>query len=302
MKRLFAYLTGRARKFAISELVVLAALGTALSDVSPGGARITTAEWITLGIAQLGAIGVHQVPNTPAPPVVDPSQMPMTVALLPEVSTPDRKLGRHVEHDPRSKAYPAKPPKVPLVSKRWARQCRVLNQQATGSCTGNAAAGWRGTDTAARPGLKKITESIARTLYSEATALDSIPGTWPPTDTGSSGLAAAKALVKSGYATAYTHCFDTATVLATLAHVGPVMIGSQWRTGMDSPNANGQIRYAGAVRGGHEYLLDEIDVANQLVWLTNSWGLGYGIKGRACMSWADLKALLADSGDATVPA
>jgi hypothetical protein len=42
------------------------------------------------------------------------------------------------------------------------------------------------------PFRHRFTEPTARRIYSAATAIDEFPGTWPPDDTGSSGLAVCK--------------------------------------------------------------------------------------------------------------
>lgn len=49
-------------KFAVAALTAaLVALGAALSDD-----HVTTAEWVTIGLAAVGALGVYLVPNRPA--------------------------------------------------------------------------------------------------------------------------------------------------------------------------------------------------------------------------------------------
>jgi hypothetical protein len=51
------------------------------------------------------------------------------------------RLGRHVRHDPRSRAYQVRP-RAPLAkSVSWERQTPILDQGDLGSCTGNAACG-----------------------------------------------------------------------------------------------------------------------------------------------------------------
>jgi hypothetical protein len=43
---------------------------------------------------------------------------------------------------------------------------------------------------------------------------------------------------------------------------------------MYDTSAEGQMTVSGQVVGGHEYLLDELDVERQRVWMRNSWGDG----------------------------
>ncbi|MGZ6854339.1 MAG: hypothetical protein ACXVGC_09820, partial [Mycobacteriaceae bacterium] len=211
-----------------------------------------------------------------------------------------RSLGRHVEHDKRSKRYPAEAA-APVKSVRWQRRSPVFDQGNVGSCTGNAAAGWVATDTATRRGRPDITEQTALQIYSKATRLDRIRGVYPPTDTGSSGLAAAKALKALGLATGtYRHAFGLEHALSALQS-GPVLVGMKWLTGCDNPDASGLIKYVGTERGGHEILADEVDADRKLVGFTNSWGTSWGHGGRFYMTFDDFGRALADSGDVTVP-
>lgn len=223
------------------------------------------------------------------------------VVLLPEAVISGQRLGRHVEHDPRSRAYGVTTAKRKPVSRRWSRRSAVLDQGDVGSCTGNTFAGWLGTDTALREGRTDVDESLAVAIYEKATKLDRITGTYPPDDTGSTGLAAAKATVALGYAAGpYKHTFSLDAALHALSTIGPVCVGIEWREGLDTPDSNGQVHFTGAVRGGHEQLWDEIDVEKQLVWFTNSWSTSWGVEGRACLSFVEFGQALDAQGDVVV--
>jgi hypothetical protein len=229
--------------------------------------------------------------------------------LLEHPGAPYR-LGRHVHHDPRSRLYAA--PALPagaIASVRWTRRVPVFDQGQTSSCTGNAAAGWVATDNAARPGLtavagRAVDESYAlEVVYHLATGLDEFPGEYPPDDGGSSGLGAAKALRALGLCSSYTHAFSP-LALQTALQSGPVLVGTAWYNSMFTPGPGGWLvpDPGSGLAGGHEYLADELDVDRGRVWLTNSWGPGWGVAGRAWMTLEHLAALLADDGDVTVPA
>lgn len=62
---------GKYKKFIVAALTAGGvALASALTDD-----KVTTAEWVTIGLAALGALGVYAVPNAPAevkPPATDP--------------------------------------------------------------------------------------------------------------------------------------------------------------------------------------------------------------------------------------
>jgi len=153
---------------------------------------------------------------------------------------------------------------------------------------------------------------VGAALCHEATVLDGIAGTWPPDDTGSSGLAVAKALVARGWAGSYLHAFTLDDVLHALSYQGPCLLGMNWRTLMDHPAVTtGRDRYAGPSRGGHEPLLTEVSVhrhrdgtldeARSLVWIDNSWVHRLGRPWPRLHHRHRVPHVLADQGDVTIP-
>jgi hypothetical protein len=222
------------------------------------------------------------------------------------------RLGRHVRHDPRSLAYLYPAHEVAgLVSVRHQRAIPVLDQGDLGSCTGNAAEGAIGTgalfealaNTTLQPSATDADgdEHQAIALYSEATQLDDYSGSYPPEDTGSDGLSVAKAAQAAGLISGYTHCTDLDSALKALSQQ-PVICGVNWYSSFDSPAADGTITIGrkATVRGGHEFVLDELDVERKRIGFTNSWGESWGADGRAYISWADFERLLSEDGDVTV--
>ena len=209
-------------------------------------------------------------------------------------------LGRIVRHDPRSRAY-AYTAANPLISVRWIRHAPIFDQGNIGSCTSNACLGALGTGPLydalkSRPTYNEI-EAVH--LYSQATMLDDAPGSYPPDDTGSSGLAVAKAAQNDGWLSGYQHAFDFTAALSALA-AGPLIVGVDWYAGFDTPAKTGECVLSGSVRGGHELCVDTLDVENQRVWFTNSWGESWGTFGRAFWTFATFEKLLAADGDATI--
>lgn len=71
---------------------------------------------------------------------------------------------------------------------------------------------------------------------------------------------------------------------------------------MFTPDATGQVHPGGAAAGGHEYVLDELDVERHRVWMTNSRGNGWGLQGRAWFTFTVLQTLLDKDGDCTIVA
>lgn len=217
------------------------------------------------------------------------------------------RLGRHVEHHEASRQFAA----VHTVIRTAAhvRHCPAFEQGELGSCTGNAMAGALMTEPLYVPGRTLVEDDAVR-LYAKATHLDQVPGAYPPDDTGSSGLAVAKAAKEEGLIVSYHHAFTLNAALAALSQ-GPVIVGTEWLEGFDEPRliedpSNGSILEAeifasGSSRGGHEYVLDRIDVGLRRVHFTNSWGVTWGKDGGAYMSFDLLAELLKNDGDVVVP-
>lgn len=228
----------------------------------------------------------------------------MSYMMIQEMRLQGRRLGRHVNHDPRSLAYPFKATGVPLTSQRWSTaDTPILDQGDVGSCTGNATVGallcqpFNATLNDSQ--RASLDEQLAVQIYSAATKTDPIPGSYPPNDTGSDGVDVAKAAKALGYIHGYTHAFTLQDALTALS-IGPIIIGIHWYEGFDDPDGTGMVKIAGRVRGGHEVCLDQIDVDDKTVWLRNSWGMSFGVHGRAQMAWDTFDELLHERGDATV--
>lgn len=231
------------------------------------------------------------------------------------VRLPDHPLlGRHVNHDPRSRRFPVAPTATTLTAVRHKAYIGILDQGQLGSCTGNAgvAAIYRQPFTDA-PGsyawLYLSDESGAVNLYSAATKLDGYPGQYPPTDTGSDGLSVAKALKAAGIISGYLHAFDLQSALLQLMTT-PLITGITWYESMFTPTAKGEliVDTSSAIAGGHELCVDEYVPAGNsvgaMVGGPNSWGTSWGADGRWYMLVSDWTELLADNGDVTafVPA
>jgi hypothetical protein len=219
---------------------------------------------------------------------------------LPEEYGRDLRLGRHIEHDPRSLLYPHRAVpggRRPIKSVRWARTAPALDQGELGSCTGNAMTGALLT---APFGMTGLDEQFAVRLYSQATKLDDVAGEYPPIDTGSSGLAVAKAAKAQGLISGYRHATSLLDALDALMD-GPVITGVAWYENMFTPDGDGEVRIGGAVAGGHEFEVFGVDEDLQRVWCWQSWGSRWGLNGTFYLNFSTWGDLLDDNGDVTVP-
>jgi Papain family cysteine protease len=210
-------------------------------------------------------------------------------------------LGRHVEHDPRSRGYSVVVDhNQPLRKVTHRRYGSILNQGQLGSCTGNAMAGAVNTAPIHKPGAKPLVEADAVSIYEAATLVDNVPGVYPPDDTGSSGLAVCKVAKSRGLISAYHHAFSLSDALQALM-AGPVIVGMDWYEGFDTPDTNAVVTIQGQVRGGHEVEAVGYDPATRLVKFANSWGKTYGKAGYFFMLDGTLGQLLNQQGDVQVP-
>ena len=212
----------------------------------------------------------------------------------------DARLGRHVHHDPRSRAYAL----APTVDRStWhTKAIRIYDphpnpNQAIGDCTGVAKCiMFNAVGNRKRGQVLNMDDAVR--IYSLATQLDSFTGTYPPTDTGSSGLAAAKAAQQLGLGGEYRWLFGGADVVIQAVMDGHVVnVGTRWDQQMFTPDADGRVHPGGAVAGGHEWSVRGYDAHRD-------WALGrcwWGPSFRDFwISRFDLAALLADQGDAHV--
>jgi hypothetical protein len=154
---------------------------------------------------------------------------------------------------------------------------------------------------AARKNGTYLNDSEAVSLYSAASFLDDIPGGYLPDDTGSSGLAVAKAAQQRGYITGYHHAFGFDQMVGALM-VSPLLIGTNWYNDFFTPNDKGFVTFgSGGPVGGHEYLCLGVDMEEQYLTFLNSWGPGWGLGGRFKISFPDFKRLLSEDGDVVAP-
>lgn len=236
--------------------------------------------------------------------------MAVRVETIPVLEGNPHALGRHVEHDDRSREHPyTRTVSVPRTV-YWKHHGTVLNQRKVGGCTGWSLEQCLATEPLWRPGFTP-TNRQALQLYELATRLDSVPGQYLPDDTGSSGLAAAKAaqqILVAGRPLigSYQHAFGIDHAKATI-QTTPFTVGTVWLEGMFHPDVDGTVHPTGQVAGGHQYEVFGHDVDDDMWAMLQSWGpwgvamKGYATTGVFRMAGRDLAGLLDRQGDITVP-
>lgn len=222
------------------------------------------------------------------------------------VGPADPRLGRHVNHDERSKRYAFRAPdRVTLRTVHHERHVPVFDQGTLGRCVPTSGLGCLATghlfqayQSLVSPPYP-LSDGGAVSAYRDVTRMDPYDGEWEPNDTGSDGLSMAKLLVSKGAIAGYQHTFSLSDMLAALMK-SPLITGTVWRRDMYQPDRNGIVHPTGAVQGGHEYVIDSFDAQTNLVGFTNSWGTSWGWQGRFFMRAEDFGTLLEQNGDVTM--
>jgi hypothetical protein len=208
-------------------------------------------------------------------------------------------LGRQKVHDPRSKGFPVAG--VIDRSKWVSKSLRVYDpkrnpNQCHSECTGCAKAMEFNTVGNRVAGVV-LNMDNAHEFYHLASTLDPFVGEWPPDDTGSSGIAAAKAAKQLGYGGEYRHVFNGADGVVQLIQMNrTVNVGTWWYEDMFEPTTKGVITPTGKMVGGHQYLARGYDARLDMVIIRCWWGSFRDVR----ISREHLHELIMDGGDAHI--
>ncbi len=113
----------------------------------------------------------------------------------------------------------------------------------------------------------------------------------PNMENGSDIRSAAKVLVDLNIIQGYAWAKTIEEVKWWLLNKGPLIVGTDWTEGMDTPDENNVIHLTGNVLGGHAYLINEWTKDNY-IGIQNSWDGRWGKKGKAYISAKDFEKLL----------
>src|SRR5258707_4952721 len=151
------------------------------------------------------------------------------------------RLGRHIWHDSRSRAYEYRRSGLfRLLSVLHDRHAPILDQGEASSCPGNRRDGALPTSPvweALPPPALVLDEAEALRLYSAAEVIDG-DGPYPPNDNGSYGLSVAKAAKNAGFIVGYQHCFSR-SVTPAAPPAGPRILGLNRYQGFPHPRPPG---------------------------------------------------------------
>lgn len=131
-------------------------------------------------------------------------------------------------------------------------------------------------------------------LYKEAQLIDEWPGT---AYDGTSVRAGAKVLHRLGLITEYRFGHTLSELIDALLGVGPVVVGTNWYTGMEEPNSEGRVNLSGSNEGGHCWEANGINLTRRLIRCKNSWGRKWGRSGRFWISFDDMERLIHEQGE-----
>lgn len=207
-------------------------------------------------------------------------------------------LGRLSSLDPRDRAYALPRGASVRTFRSWLAPGPVLDQGGTSMCVAYSGGKYLLT----HPVVNALPDLPA--LYRDCQLLDE----WPGEDyDGTSVRALMKVLKSRGLISEYRWATDCATLANALLERGPVVLGTTWHWDMFVPDRWGYIWPTGGAIGGHAYLAVCCNSARRnpdgtvgAIRILNSWGEGWGQRGRAWISFGSVQTLLDDWGEAAM--
>jgi len=185
------------------------------------------------------------------------------------------------------------PVAAPNVGRKIWKIGPVLDQRETSACVGFA---WTQLLMSEPHPHVKVGFDFARQVYLDAQKRDEWAGEEPEyygttTEAGHAVLLT-RGLVQKDLYWATT----TGQIVQHVISIGPVVMGTEWMSGMMRPDDQGYVRPTGFSEGGHAYLVYGAAAKQQEFWLVNSWGSSFGLSGKFKMSFDSMRKLLDRGG------
>lgn len=212
----------------------------------------------------------------------------------------DRKFDRLVSTDPGMSRFRIRSIVAdtrPFRSNSWAAGDRVLDQGTEGACVGFGFAHELAARSYAPSSVGGVTNEVARLLYVRARQRDEYPG---EDYDGTSVNGGALVVRDAGFARAF-HWADTFDdIRRAVGYEGPVVMGTNWHESMWDTNSIGYFPagVSGDVVGGHCWLIRGVSERRREFLCRNSWGVDWGVFGEFRMSFADVRRLFDEDGEA----
>lgn len=224
----------------------------------------------------------------------------MSIETEVQIDQKSELLGRNILHDSRSRAFPLSAVTGAVDRSTWRdKAIRVYDpipnpNQAVGCCTGVAKCTQFNSVGNRKTGVV-LNMRDAERIYSRNTEIDPWGGSWPPDDTGSSGLASCKTAVEFGLGAEYRWIFGGADeVIQNVMQGRAISVGSYWYWDMFELDSQNRVRATGGIAGGHQYVIRGYNKSRDWV-LGRCW---WGSFKDFWMSRSDLDMLLRQDGDA----
>lgn len=218
-------------------------------------------------------------------------------------------LGRRAAPDARDAAFPMRLvlPDAPLPAYKYWPHNGILDQGRTGACVAFAWLSLRqGSPVRCKPDPALTGYDLYRKIVledewtendSEATATDIRQMQF-----GTSVRAGAKVLQAMGWLSGYVWTQSMEDIERHILLRGPVVVGTRFYRDMATLDAQGIVNATGPLEGGHAYVIDGANRRRGVVRWRNSWGLPFGIRGCAYMTYETLDRLLfREDGEACAP-
>lgn len=124
---------------------------------------------------------------------------------------------------------------------------------------------------------------------------------WEGPHSGTSVRAGAKFMRGIGAIEEYVWAQSAAEMKDWVLEHGPVVAGTRWYAAMFEPDVQGFVQPTGEKVEDHAYLVTGYSLRRHAFRCLNSWGEGWGQRGKFWIDEADMATLLANGGEACAP-